>query len=128
MIRKKKVVHSAFASSASHSDADKSPAIPADGYDDALLYFNISAWSGVGGVNLTLEASPDDGTTWHTMSVGDGTAYSDMFYQSGYISSVGARCYRIRGPFGPLVRVAIAIILAPTVTFSVDLELTKRGD
>ena len=126
MIRKKKAIYEAFASSARTATAN-SAAFDAEAWDSAMIYVDVTAYTS-GNFTFTLQCSPDGGTTWHALSQGDGTSVTAMSVGSDAISAAGQTCWRVPGPIGSTVRVVATGASTPSATFSCDLELIKEGD
>ena len=125
MIRLKKKITQAFASAQRTADAYSGP-IDAEAWDDAIVYVNCTA-AASGQFNILLEFSPDDGTTWYSISGGNQAAIYRA-YETSNITATGKTATVMPGPLGKLVRLYAYVTGATDITFSCDLELIKQGD
>jgi hypothetical protein len=86
----------------------------AEQYDEAVIYTNISA-TAAGTLQMSLEATDDDGTTSYTVASG------------AVLSSVTTEMTRITSPIGKRVRVVATLASTPDFTFTARLELARTG-
>jgi hypothetical protein len=117
MPREKKDQFLALASAQRTLD-ETSEAFDGKPYDDLYFYVDVTVF--VGGILVvSLEASPDGGTTWHT-NIGP--------WSTGAIVATGQTAKRCEAPIGSKLRIKADLTPGADMTFSVRVEKTRVGD
>jgi hypothetical protein len=114
--REKKHIYACLASAQRVADA-YTKAFDGKPKDDALIYVDVTV-AAAGTVTVYLECSPDDGVTWHRDATNLATAA---------LGAVASTVTALKGPFGSKCRIYADVSAGGDLTFSVDLELCRRG-
>lgn len=100
-----------------HKESSEELADDAEQYDTAILYTSVTAYTS-GSVVVSLETSPDAGTTWYPLASG------------ASISAVSKQRLEVTAPIGKLVRPLVTITEAANLaemSFTVHMELARTG-